>query len=419
MFDLCAVGVCCASLFLTSCKKPEAQAAGGRPPAAVTVTEVVVQDVPVYLDQIGNVAAIETVTLRSQVAGKVVAVNFVEGSDVKKGQVLYEIDPRPFRAALAQSEAAVAQAKANQVTAKAEFERMEAVRNTAAVSQSDYDVKKGALAVAEAQVLAAEANVETARLNLDYCTIKSPIDGRTGQRLVDAGNLVKENDTNLVVIQRLDPVYVDFTITESELPIVKRYLDQSQLQVQIFLPSEFERMTNSPAVAPTSQPATAPSSAPAEALVRPIRLGNLVFIDNAVREGTGTIKVRASVENTQRTLWPGQYVRVRPILTIKKDAVLVPSSALQVGQGGAFVYVAVGDVAEMRPVTVGQRHGSLTVVDTGLSSGDKVVTSGHMTLFPGAKIAIMPNQPAAPAGAPPGTAPADEKQEKTSEGASS
>jgi multidrug efflux system membrane fusion protein len=389
MFDYSRVGFLTVVLAITSCKKPPAEQP--RPPAMVTVADVQVQDVPIYLDEIGSVAATESVTLRSQVAGKVTAVNFVEGSDVKKGQVLYEIDPRPFRAALAQSEAAVAQAMATRDTAKADFERMDAVRSTAAISQADYDAKKGALAVAEAQILAAQANVETARLNLDYCTIKSPIDGRTGQRLVDAGNLVKENDTDLVRIQQLDPIFVDFTITEGELPTVKQYLDRSQLKVQVWLPSEIERSL----AGGTTQPSTSPTTLPegGTPFTRPTRLGNLVFIDNAVREGTGTVKVRASVPNADRSLWPGQYVRVRTILTVKKDAVLVPTESIQVGQTGPFIYVVEHDVAMLRPITLGQRHEGKTVVLTGLQAGDKVVHTGQMMLMPGAKVMVT-NAPA-------------------------
>jgi len=462
LFDIRVLWMVLLSGMLTSCKKPEAAAAGA-PPAAVTTGSAELRDVPIYLDEIGNVAATESVTLRPQVDGRITSVNFVEGSDVKKGQVLYEIDPRPFKAVLAQVEAAVAQSKASRETAKAEFNRVEAVRNTAAISQSDYDTRKGELAVAEAQVLAAEANVETARLNLEYCTIKSPIDGRTGQRLIDAGNIVKENETDLVIIQRLDPVFVDFTVTEGNLPRVKQYLDQAQLQVQIFLPSEFEQQVKGgpatqPATPPTSQPATQPTSeSPAQVMSqaiprsstqpatqpasqtaaqptiqpggqfeRPIRLGKLVFIDNAVREGTGTIKVRASVLNTNRSLWPGQYVRVRVILTVKPDAVLIPARAIQVGQAGPFVYVVAGDAAEIRPVTLGQKHGDLTVVDSGISAADKLIITGQMTLFPGAKILDVGAMQAGAPGmsSPPADAAAPNNAEpdnsgKNTEGASS
>lgn len=396
------IGTLAALGLLSGCYQAP-QTSGEMPPAAVTTVPAESKAVPVYLDQIGNVAATETVTLRSQVSGKVIAANFVEGSDVKKGQVLFEIDPRPFQATLAQASASLAQAQASRDTAHLEFDRMEAVKNTSAISETEYDQKKGALAVAEAQVIAAQANVETAQLNLEYCTIKSPMDGRTGQRLVDPGNLVKENDTNLVNIQKLTPIFVDFTVTEDDLPTIKKYLNQNNLKVEIWLPSEFEQAVNTARMQSSTAPASAPATAPAPAIVRPTRLGELVFIDNAIREGTGTIKIRASVPNQDRALWPGQYVRVRVVLTTLPDAVVLPSRAVQIGQIGAFVYVVKDGVAEMRPVTVGQKHGETVVIESGVSAGEQVMITGQMTVYPGAKVMVM-NGPATAAGAQPAQA---------------
>jgi multidrug efflux system membrane fusion protein len=259
--------------------------------------------------------------------------------------------------------------------AQLEWRRVEDLLKTNAVSREEYDQRRTAVATAEAQVKWAQAAVDLAKLNLEYCRIRSPIDGRTGQRLVDPGNIVKANEGSLVSIQRLDPIYADFTVTERELQDVRRGMsqDRSGLTVHVALP------------APRNQDAaTQPSTAPATP-----REGKLTFLDNAVQDATGTVKLRATVPNSDRYFWPGQFVNVRLVLAIKRDAPLVPTLAVQTGQQGRFVLVVTPDrTAEMRPVVEGQKQGDLVVIDSGVAPGEQVIVAGHMGVMPGAKVMV-------------------------------
>src|SRR5947208_4150103 len=290
-------------------KKPEA--AFERPPAPVTVATAVTQDVPVYLDAIGKFVAREVVSIQPQVSGRIVQIHFTDGADLKVGQVLFTVDPRPFQAQLNVAEANLAQSKAALDLAKINFDRVASVTDQRAVSRQDYDAKKNAVDVAEAQVKQNQAAVENARLNLDYCTIRSPINGRAGQRLVDLGNVVTANSGSLLVIQRLDPIYADFTIAENDLTTVQRHLTAGTLRVEVRLPDEPDR---------------------------PV-VGQLTFLDNAVQDATGTVMLRATVANSERRLWPGRFVKVRLVLSTVAGAVLVPAAAPQMSAKGPFVYV--------------------------------------------------------------------------------
>ncbi|HXE54036.1 MAG TPA: efflux RND transporter periplasmic adaptor subunit [Tepidisphaeraceae bacterium] len=365
IFGAALAGVCL--LALSGCSKPEAQATEQMPSPMVTVAPAVAKDVPVYLDEIGKCSALESVTVRPQVAGRIVERDFEDGADLKKGQVLFKIDPRPFKAAVDSAKAQLAQAKAARELAKIQLQMYSAVADTRAVSKSDFDTKKNAVDVADAQVAAAEAAIETAQVNLDYCEIHSPIDGRAGARLVDAGNVVEANTTSLLLIQHLDPIYADFTITERDLPQVQKQMAQGTLKTQVRLPSDSES---------------------------DVRTGNLIFLDNAVQDGSGTVRLRAQIPNSDHHFWPGQFVNVRLILVVK-PAVLVPATATQVSQQGLFVFKVVADeksptkVAVMQqPVKLGQKHGDLVVIDSGLSAGDQVVTAGQMMLQPGSPVTI-------------------------------
>lgn len=340
-----------------------------RPPAPVTVQQAVAREVPLYLEEIGKTTAFEYVTIQPQVTGQIQTIGFRDGEDLKKNQkVLFTIDPRPFEAAVAQAQANVVQKQAELDLAKQEFARVEGLVATRAVSQQEYDAKKNAVAVAEAQVNAMQAMVRTAKLNLDYCTIKSPIDGRAGQRLVDVGNIVKANDNPLLVVQRLDPIYVDFTITERDLPHVRRYMNEGTLRAEVWVPGE-----------------------KAEA-----RAGHLTFMDTGVQQGAGTVRMRATLENKDCHFWAGQFVNVRLVLKIVKDAVLVPQRSVQIGQAGPFVYVIdEKNIAALRPITQGQKQGDLVVVENGVKAGERVVTVGQMGVAPGAPVTVLP--PAQPA----------------------
>jgi membrane fusion protein, multidrug efflux system len=330
-------------------QKKNAALAAQPPPRPVAVAKVTTKDVPLYLDEIGTCAAYETVQVQAQVSGQIVARHFQDGSDVKQGDPLFTIDPRPYQATLDQAKA---QAALDQATLK----RQEDLRARKVISQQDYDT-----AVANAQK--SQAAAEAAEVNLDYCYIKSPINGRIGLRNVDVGNLVGPSTASLVTIQGLDPIYTDFTVAEPDLPLVRRYLGGPNVKVET--KSEDDNI--------------------------PARTGDLYFIDNAVQPGVGTVRARAVTPNSDRALWPSQFVRVRLILDILREAKLVPSGAVQIGQNGPYVFVVKPDsTLELRPVKPGQRQDALMVVSDGLKPGETVVVSGQLQLAPGTKVVAQP-----------------------------
>jgi membrane fusion protein, multidrug efflux system len=360
---------------LAACnKKPEANFE--RPPAPVTVARAVARDVPVYIDAVGKTVAREVVSVQPQVSGRITQIHFTDGANVKIGDLLFTIDPRPYQAQLNQAEANVAQAEATLSLAKVNFARVEKVSDPRAVSRQDFDARKSAVETAEATLKQNRAAVENARLNLEYCTIRSPINGRAGQRAVDVGNVVSANNGSLLVIQRLDPIYADFTVTESELSGVQRNMAKQALKVEVRLPDD----------------GTEP------------REGKLTFLDNSVQEGSGTVKLRATLNNNDRSFWPGRFVKVRLILQTQRDAVLVPADAPQLSAKGPFVYVVKPDSsAELRPVKVGQRQEDLIVIKDGLKADERVVVSGQLGVTPGGKVRVL--QPTDPAKAAPSANP--------------
>jgi membrane fusion protein, multidrug efflux system len=332
-----------------------------RPPAPVAAVAAITQDVPIYLDEIGKCVAREAVSIQPQVSGRITGIHFIDGADLKTGDLLFTIDPRPYQAQLDSAEATLAQQQAVLDLAKIQIARYASLVGTKAISQDDYDSKKNAVRVSEAQVKQSEAMVETAKLNLDYCSIRSPIDGRAGQRLVDLGNVVAANNGSLLSIQRLDPIYADFTVTENDLSAVQQNMAQGSLKVQVRLPDEEDK------------PLT----------------GELTFLDNAVQDATGTVKLRATIPNGDHRLWPGRFVKIRLVLSTIQDAVLIPAAAPQVSSHGPFVYVVKQDsTAELRPVVLGQRQGDLVVIDRGLKPGEQVVVTGQIAVTPGGKVRV-------------------------------
>src|SRR6266436_1284808 len=303
-------------LATADCSRGHVQAAPAMPAPLVTVVKATAQDVPKYLDEIGRNAAFESVTVTPQVGGRIVERRFQDGENLKKGQLLFVIDPRPYKAQMDSAQASLAQAKAALDLAKIQFARDEEVIETRAISKQDYDTKKNAVDVDQAQVESAEAALETARLNLEYCYIHSPIEGRAGARLVDVGNVVQPNTTGLLLIQRLDPIYADFTVTERDLPEVQKEMSRGSLKTLVRLPSDPENRARS---------------------------GKLTFLDNAVQNGTGTVNLRATMSNPDHHFWPGQFVNVRLVLATQKNAVLIPNQATQISQKGPFVYVVKPD----------------------------------------------------------------------------
>jgi membrane fusion protein, multidrug efflux system len=340
----------------------KSQATFERPPAPVTIAAAVAQDVPVYIEAVGKTVAREVVSIQPQVSGRITQIHFTDGADLKRGDVLFTIDPRPYQAQLNQAEANLAQAEAALNLAKVNFDRVEKISDPRAVSRQDYDAKKSAVETSQATVQQSRAAVENARLNLEYCTILSPINGRAGQRTVDAGNVVSANNGSLLVIQRLDPIYADFTVTESDLGAVQRNMEKQALRVQVWLPDDGTET----------------------------REGKLTFLDNSVQEGTGTVKLRATLPNGDRRFWPGRFAKVRLILQTQRDAVLVPAGAPQLSAKGSFVYVIKPDSsAELRPVKLGQRQGEFVVIENGLKADERIVVTGQLGVTPGGKVRIV------------------------------
>ena len=345
---------------LAGCRQ-EAPPAFERPPAPVAVTTAVSRDVPVYLDEVGKVAAREVVSVQPQVSGSITEIHFTDGAHLRKGAPLFTLDPRPYRAQLAAAQANLAEAKAALDLARIEFDRASSLIETKAISQQEYDTRKNAVAVAAARVGQSEAAVQTARLNLEYCFLRSPIDGRAGERLVDRGNVVNPSSGPLLVIQRLDPVYADFTITEHDLTAVQGNMAGGNLKVEVRLPDQ--------------------PDAP--------RMGTLTFVDNAVQDGTGTVKLRATIPNGDHRFWPGRFVKIRLVLDTLQKAVLVPAVAPQTSAQGPFLYVVKEDsTAEQRKVTPGQRQGDLVVISQGLQPGERVVVNGQLGVTPGGKVRV-------------------------------
>jgi len=347
----------------SGCNRANPQAAGSQmPPPLVSVAKAQAQDVPVYLDEIGKSYAFESVTVTPQVGGRITERQFQDGADLAKGQLLFVIDPRPYQAQLDSAKGALAQAKAALELAKVEFARSSELFNSKVTAKQDYDTKRSTVEADQAQVESAEGALETAQLNLEYCYIHSPIEGRAGARLVDVGNVVQSNTTALLLIQRLDPIYADFTITERDLPNVQKEMTRGTLKTFVRLPSDPDEHA---------------------------RGGKLTFLDNTVQNGTGTVVLRATISNPDHHFWPGQFVNVRLVLATQKGAVLIPNQATQISQNGPFVYVVKPDnTADLRLVTLGQRQGDSIVVSQGVAPGENVIVAGQMTIAANSKVRV-------------------------------
>ncbi len=347
-----------------------------KPPARpVLVAQVVTKDVPLYLDEIGTCAAYETVQVQAQVSGQIIARQFKDGADVKKGDLLFTIDPRPYQAALEQAQGQLGQAKSKLVLDQITLKRQQELRARNVISPQDLDTAQATVKSDEAMVKTAEGAVAAAQVNLDYCNISSPINGRAGLRLVDVGNIVTGGNGGgggavLLTIQGLDPIYTDFTVSETDLPLVRRYLGGPNIKVE----------TRSPDGS------------------TPPRTGDLYFIDTAVQPGAGTVKARGVTPNPDHAFWPSEFVRVRFILDKLKDANLVPSQTVQISQSGPFVFVLKPDnTVDLRQVKPGQRQdGDMQVIEEGLNAGETVVVTGQLALAPGTKVDAKPYNPSGP-----------------------
>ncbi len=354
-------------------------AKAAQPPSRpVLVAKVITKDVPLYLDEIGTCSAYETVQVQAQVSGQIMARHFQDGADVKQSDLLFTIDPRPYQAALDQAQGQLAQAQSQLILDQITLKRQQELRARNVISPQDLDTAQATVKSDEAKVKTAEGVVAAAQVNLDYCNIRSPINGRAGLRLVDVGNVVTGGNGGgggavLLTIQGLDPIYTDFTVAETDLALVRRYLGGPNVKVET---------------------RSADGSMPP-------RLGDLYFIDTAVQPGAGTVKARAVTPNPDHALWPLEFVRVRFILDLFKDATLVPSQAVQISQNGPFVFVVKPDnTVDLRRVKPGQRQdGDMTVLQSGVQPGETVVVTGQLALAPGTKVDPKPyNAPNEPEG---------------------
>jgi multidrug efflux system membrane fusion protein len=352
-----------AAYFSTDSRAREARKAPKGPAAVpVTLAAVVQENVPVRLQAIGNVEPYLTVALKARVDGQIVAVNFREGQEVKKGDVLFRIDPRPYEAALRQAEANALRDRAARDQARSQERRYQELLAKNFISKEAYAQIRTNAETAQATAGASQAALENARLNLGYCTIRSPLDGYVGKVLLQAGNLVKANDVNpLVVINQVKPVYVNFAVPEQSLPEIRRRNAEAPLRADV-VPAD--------------------PSAPHPA-------GRLAFIDNAVDPTTGTIRMRAQFDNDAAVLWPGQFVNVSLELYEQRDAIVIPAQAVQNGPDGQYVYVVGQDMlAEVRRVKIQRADAERAIVASGLAKGERVVTRGQLRLAPKTRVRV-------------------------------
>lgn len=355
------LGMLTASLGLAGCTSQHA-APPAMPSVPVTVAQVTKKSVPLEIEAIGSVLPYRTVSVEPQVTGQLLSVHFHEGQDVKKGDLLFSIDPAPFKAALDQAMGKLAHDKAQAENSALILQRTERLFAEKVSSKEQLDQTQAAAAEDQAAMRTDEAAAEYARLQLNYCSVYSPVDGRTGSLLVHPGNQVKANDQPvLVVINQITPVYVAYSIPERYLPEVRKYMAKGSLQVEAQLPDD------------TKHP----------------ELGTLTFVDNAVDRATGTIQLKATFPNRNRRLWPGQFVNTIVRLAEQTNAIVVPSQAIETAQKGTFVYVLKADqTAEIRPVSVERNAGSDAVISSGLQPGETVVTDGQLMIFPGARLQV-------------------------------
>jgi multidrug efflux system membrane fusion protein len=349
-----------ACLQFTSCSEPQEKPAPA--PVPVLVATVTEKTVPVELKVIGNVEAYSTVSIKSRLAGQLVRVNFKEGQDVKEGDLLFVIDPRPYETALKQAEANLEKDKALAIKAQSDLKRYAELIQKQFVSHQDYDQAKSSAASLAAVVNADRVAVQNARLNLSYCYIKAPITGRTGSLIAHQGNMIKDNaDTAMVVINQIQPIYASFAIPDKDLAEIRRYMAGEKVPVEAIIAGQ----ENNPEV------------------------GVLTFIDNTVDKATGTILCKATFTNGAKRLWPGLFVNVVVKLSTQPHAVLVPYQAIQTSQEGQIVFVVKPDLTvEVRPVHVERSFDGEVIIQQGLKPGERVVTDGQLRLSPGAKVQI-------------------------------
>jgi len=339
---------------------PQATAQTAGPVVPVTAGIVVTEDVPVFLYGIGTVQAYNMVAIKSRADGQIVKIDFKEGQEVKEGDPLLQIDPRPYQAALAQAEAAKQKDEAQLVGAQADLERYAQLVPSGHQTRQSYDQQKALVAQLQAAIKGDEAQIQTAKLNLAYTDIRSPIDGRLGARLVDKGNLVRATDnTVLVTISEVSPIFVSFTLPQEAIEDVREHHTQAPLAVRAYSGDGKKQLAE----------------------------GKLTMIDNAIDQATGTIRMKARFDNKDERLWPGEFVNVRVILSTRRGVATVPAQTVQNGPNGNYVYIIKpDDTVERRAVEVAAIQDGIAVVARGLSPGEQVVVDGQYRLTNGARI---------------------------------
>jgi membrane fusion protein, multidrug efflux system len=343
---------------------PTAKAQAAPPEVPVTPGVVSVRDVPQYLSGIGTVQAFNTVTVKSQVDGVIVNVAFTEGQEVQKGDLLYQIDPRPYEAALALALATKEKDQAQLVTAQTDLVRYGRLVGPGFQTRQSFDDQRGLVAQLTAAIKGDEAQIDTARVNLGYTAIRSPIDGRLGARLVDIGNLVHATDnTPLVMITQLKPIFVSFTMPQNDLDKIRQYQAKAPLDVVALAGDNKTELGE----------------------------GKLTLIDNMIAQATGTIHLKATFPNADERLWPGEFVNLRLILRVRKGVPTVPAQTVQQGPDGEYAYViGKDDTVERRNVTVIAEQNGLAVIGKGLSPGEHVVVAGQYRLTDGSRVRLLP-----------------------------
>jgi multidrug efflux system membrane fusion protein len=365
-------------------KDKKAQAAAANRAASVAVATAVVQDMPVYLTGLGSVTAYNTVSIKSRVDGELLEVNFKEGQQVNKGELLALIDPRPYQVQLASAQAQLFKDQASYRDAQLNYQRFkDLLQESGAMSQQQVDTQKSTADQFEGAIKADQALIDSAKLQIEYCHITAPVAGRIGLRLVDVGNIVHAADTNaMLVITQLQPISVIFTLPEDSLQSVLQRMKQGTLKVDAFDRDDKVKLAS----------------------------GTLLTVDNQIDQTTGTDKLKATFDNKDGALFPNQFVNIRMLLDVRKNSTIIPSAAVQSGPQGSFVYVAKADkTVEARPVTVALTQANQSAISDGLEVGEVVVTDGQDKLQNGAKIEARVPAPnpkgAQQATKPTGTAP--------------
>jgi len=350
-------------LILPACSSPKKEEGKPKsmPPALVVTAAVKAQDVPIEIKTFGTMEASESVTIKPMLSGELITVGFKEGQDVEQGALLFTIDPRPYQAALNKAQASQARNRILRENALRDYERYSKLVKEGIVTQEQAEGYRTRAETAEADLAADLAAVESAKTQLSYCTISAPISGRLGVLTVDRGNVIKANETALVTINKLTPINATFTIPERDLPAVKERLAQGSLTLTAEVPGTTDV----------------------------VEQGTVSFLDNAVDVSTGTIRLKGEFANSQKRLWPGQFVTLILTLETRRGAVVVPTQAILTGQKGPFVFVVTPEEsAEVRPVVSGTAYQGVTVIDKGLKPGEQVVVDGQMRVIPGGKIQI-------------------------------